>query len=184
MTKIALKPKDLNLFRSVLFCILVFLATIPLALPEAQAETADDQFHLTYDISGSLGNTSGRGYQEVSIGLNAFFNEWFNWRNSGFGRFIEGSDSVYGLDTSGRFVLNLGDAKLGLTAFVGPGYRFATSAGNSQADSAPFAEGGVTVKLGGLRIGGGVKTVFNSVVRSGAPEDTQYFLILGGGGVL
>lgn len=148
------------------------------------AAHSGDEFRLTYDLSGSIGSTAGRNYQEISLGLNAHFQDWFIWRNAGFGRFVSGSDNVYGLDTSGRFVLDLGDSKLGLTAFVGPGYRFATSSGNSQADSAPFAEAGATVKLGGLHIGGGAKTVFNSVVRPGAPEDTQYFLILGGGGVL
>ena len=151
---------------------------------EAQEGADSSDFRMTFDISGSLGNTSGRGYQEISLGLNAYFTDWFVWRNSGFSRFIEGTDNVYGLDTSARFVLNLGTSALGLTAFAGPGYRFATTNGSIPADSAPFAEGGIVAKLGGVSIGGGVKTVFNSVVRSGTPEDTQYFLILAGGGSL
>lgn len=143
-----------------------------------------DEFHLTYDLSGSFGSTGGRGYQEISVGVNAFFYEWLAWRNSAFARFIEGTDNVYGLDTSARFILNLGDHKLGLTAFAGPGFRFAKSAGSSIADSAPFAEAGVVAKLGGIAIGGGVKSVYNGIVRSGAAQDTQYFLILAGGGSL
>lgn len=151
---------------------------------DAASRGSSDEFHLTFDVSGSIGSTGGRGYQELSLGLNAFFYEWLVWRNSAFSRFIEGADNMYGLDTSARFVLNLGDSKLGLTAFAGPGYRFATGGGRSPADSAPFAEAGIVAKMGGLSIGGGVKTVFNSVVRSGAQEDTQYFLILAGGGSL
>ena len=139
---------------------------------------------MTYDLSGSLGSTAGRNYQEVSLGLNAFFYEWLAWRNSAFARFVDGTDNVYGLDTSARFILNLGDRKFGLTAFAGPGFRFATSSGKAPADSAPFAEAGVVAKLGGLAIGGGVKTVYNNFVRSGAVLDTQYFLILAGGGAL
>lgn len=161
---------------------LALFASVTFTGTKASAE--GDDFRLTFDVSGSIGKTYDRSYQEISLGVNAYFTDWFAWRNSGFARFIEGVDNVYGLDTSARFILNLGDSTLGLTAFVGPGYRFATSSGTLPADSAPFAEGGVVAKLGGLSIGGGVKTVFNSLVRSGAPEDTQYFLILAGGGSL
>lgn len=165
-----------------------FLLTLGIALgvmfSSSSASAESDDFRLTFDVSGSIGKAYDRNYQEISLGVNAYFTNWFAWRNSGFARFIEGVDNVYGLDTSARFILNLGDSTLGLTAFVGPGYRFATSSGTLPADSAPFAEGGVVAKLGGLSIGGGVKTVFNSLVRSGAPEDTQYFLILAGGGSL
>lgn len=176
-------------FSSCFMAVFLILATVAVCVSpqsaEAQTGSSDtNDFRLTFDVSGSLGSSGGRGYQEISLGINAYFTDWFVWRNSGFSRFIEGTDNVYGLDTSARFVLNLGNSALGLTAFAGPGYRFATTGGNIPADSAPFAEGGIVAKLGGVSIGGGVKTVFNSVVRSGAPEDTQYFLILAGGGSL
>ena len=160
------------------------MSLLTVASPQAQALSSEssDEFRLTYDIGASLGNSSNRSYQELSLGVNAYFYEWLVWRNAGFARFIEGADNMYGLDTSARFVLNLGDSKMGLTAFAGPGYRFATSSGSIPADSAPFAEAGLVAKLGGLSIGGGAKTVFNGMVRSGAPNDTQYFLILAGGG--
>lgn len=162
---------------AVLAGLLIFAAS-PLA------RAVSDDFHFTYDVSGALGKTADRNYQELSLGLNAHFYEWLIWRNSAFARFVDGTDNVYGLDTSARFVLNLGDAKFGLTAFLGPGFRFATSSGSSPADSAPFAEAGVVAKLGGLAIGGGAKTVYNNMVRTGAAQDTQYFLILAGGGSL
>ncbi|CAN5558218.1 hypothetical protein BH10BDE1_BH10BDE1_28700 [soil metagenome] len=180
MAKSARNFTKLNLILSFLVCLIV-------AFSFSNAHAADhssDDFRLTYDISGSLGNYGDRGYQEISLGLNAHFAEWFVWRNAGFARFTEGTDNIYGLDTTARFVLNLGDSKLGLVAFAGPGYRFATSAGSSQADSAPFAEAGVIAKLAGLSIGGGFKSVFNSLVRTGSPDDRQFFLILAGGGAL
>lgn len=180
MAKSARNFTKLNLIR---FVLVVSAALFSFSRAQAAANSNDD-FRLTYDISGSLGSYSGRGYQEISLGLNAHFAEWFIWRNAGFARFTEGTDNIYGLDTTARFVLNLGDSKLGLVAFAGPGYRFATSAGSSQADSAPFAEAGVIAKLAGLSIGGGVKSVFNSLVRSGSPDDRQFFLILAGGGSL
>ncbi|MEK7354823.1 MAG: hypothetical protein AAB250_00140, partial [Bdellovibrionota bacterium] len=90
-----------------------------------------------------------------------------------------GADNIYGLDTSLRGIFSVGNAAGGFTAFAGPGWRFV-----SRGDSPPFAEAGVVVKLGGISLGGGLKTLFNGVVRQGAESDTQYFFILAGGGSL
>lgn len=148
--------------------------------PAAYDGDGDDNFNkITFDVGLSAGNTNGASYTEANLGINAYFLDYFAWRNSIFSRFVTGQDNVYGLDTSLRGVFSAGNQNGGFTAFAGPGWRFV-----SKGDSAPFAEGGVVVKLGGISIGGGAKAVFNSAIRSGAADDTQYFLILAGGGTL
>lgn len=130
---------------------------------------------LTFDFGLSGGSVGGVSYAEANLGLNAYFAEWLAWRNAIFGRFPQTGQTTYGLDTSLRGILNVPF----LTAFAGPGYRFVTEGG-----SAPLVEGGVVLKLGILAIGGGVKVVMTSWSKSGAQNDTQYFVILGGGGSL
>lgn len=149
----------------------------PVRSAPARPASSGDGFSLTYDLGVSMGSSGGRNYSEASLGLNAFIADWFVWRNAGFGRFADATETVYGLDSSARFMADVGDREMGLTAFVGPGYRFVT-----KGDSAPFAEAGLTVHAGGLSIGGGAKRVFNSAIRSDAADDTQYFIILSGSG--
>lgn len=134
---------------------------------------------VTFDLGGSFGSYGERNYTEIDLGLNLYLNPYLVWRNAVFGRFASGVDTLYGWDTSGRGVLSLGSGLAGLTAFAGPGYRFVNGGGN-----VPFAEGGVVLKLAGISLGGGVKTLLHSWVRSGSANDTQYFLILAGGGSL
>lgn len=134
---------------------------------------------ITYDVGLSAGNANNVSYTEANLGINAYFMDYFSWRNSIFSRFITGQDNIYGLDTSLRGIFSAGNSAGGFTAFAGPGWRFV-----SRGDSAPFAEAGVVVKLAGISLGGGVKSVYNSAIRQGAENDTQYFLILAGGGSL
>lgn len=176
--------------------ILAFSLSVPMfaqaargARVSAPSSGGSDGFRLTYDIGASTGSTSTaatattpateRTYSEASLGINAFFSNWFVWRNAGFGRFSTGVETVYGLDTSFRLMADVGDRQLGFTAFLGPGYRFV-----SNGDSAPFAEGGLNLHLGGLTIGGGAKRVFNTVTRPSVPDETQYFVNLSGSGSL
>ncbi len=132
-------------------------------------------YALTYDLGLSAGSVGSVSYTEVNFGLNAYFYEWLAWRNALFGRFPSSGNSVYGLDSSVRGILNLPM----LTAFAGPGYRLA-----NEDSSAPFLEGGLILKVGGFAIGGGLKSILNSFVKSNASDDIQYFLILSGGGSL
>lgn len=132
---------------------------------------------LTYDLGASFGSAGSISYTEVEIGFNAYFYKWLAWRNAVFGRFPSKGSSVYGLDSSVRGILDLSGTAGGVTAFAGPGLRFASGSGRS---TTPFLEGGVIFKLLGLALGGGVKTL----IQSGEPNDTQYFLILAGGGSL
>lgn len=167
---------------------LLFFSSASLAQEDDVNSSSDLRF--TYDISASVGSvsssTGSSSYTEIALGLNTFFSDWFVWRNSAFTRMGQGYDGTYGLDSSARFVLNLGDSALGLNAFLGPGYRVILnqSTGANQTDSAPFAEAGAVFRLGGLNLGGGMKSVFNSMVRPGSKDDVQYFLILSGGGSL
>lgn len=137
----------------------------------------------TFDLGASTGNYSvGRSsysYTEFNLGLNLFFAEWFAWRNALWSRFASGVDTFYGLDTSVRGILNIGDSSLGLTAFAGPGWRFP-----SQGDGSPFVEAGLIFNLKTVALGGGVRSFLHSWVTSGAPNETQYFLIVSGGGRL
>lgn len=133
----------------------------------------------TFDIGLSGGSYGGKSYTEGTLGLNLYFTSYLAWRNAIFGRFQQDAENLWGLDTSPRLILGIGGAAMGLTLFGGPGYRF-----QSRGTNVPFAEGGVVFKLVGIAIGGGVKTLFNSAVHSGVADDTQYFLILAGGGSL
>ena len=135
---------------------------------------------VTYDLGGSTGSVQGGGsYTEINLGLNLFFGEFLSWRNAVFGRFMSGVENIYGLDTSARGLLSLSGSALGLSIFAGPGYRFVT-----RGTHVPFAEAGLVVRLAGFSIGGGVKTLLTSWVHSGRANETQFFLILAGGGSL
>jgi hypothetical protein len=148
----------------------------------ASEDSSDRGFglhHATFDLGASLGSVNDVNYTEANLGLNLYFFEWLAWRNAIFGRFLSGQDAIWGLDSSVRGILNLGDGALGMTAFAGPGYRFV-----NKGDNAPLLEAGIVFRLAGIALGGGAKTIINSAVRSSAPNDTQYFLILAGGGSL
>ena len=140
---------------------------------------ADRAGSLTYDLGASSGKAGDGTYTEAQLGLNWYAQNWLAWRNALFGRFQTDVDTAYGLDTSLRLIGDLGAERFGVTAFVAPGYRVA-----SGTDSAPFTEEGVLLHLGGLTIGGGAKQIYDSWIHSGEGNDNQYFLILGGGGVL
>lgn len=132
---------------------------------------------LTWDLGASTGKAGGVSYTEANLGLNYYLKSWLVWRNALWGRFASGIDTIYGLDSSIRFIYATGSRSLGFTAFAGPGYRFA-----SQGISPPFAEAGVVFKLGGFNLGGGVKSLFFNMVNSTYEADTQFFIILSGGG--
>lgn len=134
---------------------------------------------LTYDLGVSAGKYSDTSYTEANFGLNWYAQNWLAWRNAIFGRFQSDSQTAYGLDSSLRLIADVGAERAGFTAFIAPGYRFA-----SGTSSAPFAEEGLMLHLGGLTIGAGAKQILDSWVHTGAANDNQYFFILGGGGVL
>jgi hypothetical protein len=133
---------------------------------------------VTYDIGIGAGSYANQNYVEGDIGLNLYFKDYLAWRNAIFGRFVSPTN-YYGLDSSVRGILNLGDQAFGFTAFAGPGIRFPTI-GNI----APFLEGGAVLKIGGIALGVGVKSILDSWVVSGAGNDTEYYLIIAGGGSL
>lgn len=151
----------------------------PVARADERSSSILGLERLTFDLGASMGSVNNVTYTEFDLGLNAYFKEWLAWRNAVFARLMSGADTIYGLDSSVRGILNVSGAVAGFTAFAGPGYRFV-----NQGRNVPFVEGGVILKLIGLSIGGGVKTLLNSWIISGAPNDTQYFLILAGGGSL
>lgn len=160
--------------RSMMAAVFAVFCAVPVAF--AQDGGID---RITYDIGLSAGSVNNVSYTEANLGVNLYFLEYFAWRNAGFSRFITGQDNIYGLDTSLRGIFSAGNSAGGFTAFAGPGWRFVT-----RGDSPPFAEAGVVVKLAGISLGGGVKSFYNSAIRSGAEDDTQYFIILSGGGSL
>ncbi|MFN9067020.1 MAG: hypothetical protein ACK5V3_07320, partial [Bdellovibrionales bacterium] len=108
------------------------------------------------DISASQSQQNGRTYQEVNLGLNWFFNDWLIWRNSGFQRQAQQEDTVYGLDSSLRFQKEFQSENrvFGLKLFGGPGVRLA-----SEKSNATFAEAGLGLRLGGLQLGAGIKSL-------------------------
>lgn len=140
---------------------------------------AAEDFRLTFDLGLSVGSVNNKSYTEFNLGLNTYFTSYFAWRNAVFARFASGVDNIYGLDSSVRGIFSTDLGALGFTAFAGPGYRFASRGGN-----VPFAEGGLVFKLPMITLGGGIKAFFNKMVDSNSENDTQYFIILSGGGSL
>ncbi len=140
---------------------------------------------LTYDLGASTGTYSGYGYTEINLGLNWSLYDYLTWRNSFFSRSVQSLSSVSGLDSSARFSWEVATdgGGLGLGVFAGPGIRF-----SKKESSATFVEVGLTVKLGGLNIGGGFKTLFYNSPGTDASgvdlpkSDTGYFIVLSGGG--
>lgn len=146
-----------------------------------------DPTPFTYDFSGSSGTQNGVTYSEVTLNMNWYLTEWLNWRNGVFTRFGSNVKSVNGLDSSLLAAYNLKNdsGTLGFQAFAGPGVRLA-----SADNSAATADAGVIFTLGGIRLGGGVKylSYFNAredLNNSVLPKnETQYFIVLSGGGSL
>lgn len=149
-----------------------------------QAQGSDSSLGISYDISASVGNQGGESYTEINLGINWALTESFTWRNSVFSRQGSAIESVQGLDSSMRYNYSARSQSgaTGLDAFIGPGVRLA-----SRDHNAGFAEAGVIFTLGGLRIGGGAKVLSYFSDRDAGlgplpKNETQYFLILAGGG--
>lgn len=142
---------------------------------------------ITYDVSGSSGTYNNSSYTEMTLGVNWLLADWLNWRNAAFSRFGTNVTSSSGLDSSLRLSTSMSTegGGFGMDAFVGPGLRLATANSN-----AVFGEAGVIFRLGGLRIGGGVKSLYyinNQTDSTGASlpkSDNQFFIELSGGGRL
>lgn len=141
---------------------------------------------FTYDLSASVGEYDGSSYTEINFGLNYVMSEIFTWRNALFSRQGSAIESVQGLDSSMRWTYSSHSPEggSGFDAFIGPGVRIA-----SRQHNAAFGEAGVVLTLGGLRIGGGLKSLsyFSDRDDGQGPlprGETQYFLILAGGGAL
>lgn len=148
-------------------------------LPAAFAADSS-QPTITYDVGGSSGNVNGKSYMEVNVGINYFLLPWLKWRNAPFYRFRSDIPAAYGLDSSliGTTTLELAE-QTHLNLGVGGGYRLINTG-----KSAPFAEGQVGFGVGGMRIQGSVKRVFNASVRPGSKDDTIYSITFGGSGVV
>ncbi|KYG65954.1 hypothetical protein AZI86_02460 [Bdellovibrio bacteriovorus] len=161
----------------------VFLAICFLSLSSFAASGSS----LSYDLSGGSGSRDGETYSEIHLGLNWFVQDWLNWRNSIFTQFGTEINTVYGLDSAALFNVDAytSNRALGVELYAGPGVRVATEKSN-----AVFGKAGITFALGGLRIGGGVqanhyledRTDKNNRVLG--KDETQYFIVLSGGGVL
>jgi hypothetical protein len=133
---------------------------------------------LSYDIGLVSGRVGNQNYTEAHFGLNYWLMDWLNWRNSVFGRFA--NETAFGLDTTARYQQNIPlTSATSLTMFAGGGYRF-VSAGRS----APLIEAGIMANLGAVSIGVTARSILNSVSNSGSTNDTQYMLVLSGGGTL
>lgn len=140
---------------------------------------------LSYDLGGSTGSVNQYSYSELHLGLNWFVIDWLNWRNAVFTRFGTNVESVTGLDSSllATYSVATDGGGLGFQIFAGPGVRIAS--GNNNAAT---AEAGLVLQLGGLQVGGGARYLSYTDSRKdhfGVPlpkDETQLFLILGGGG--
>lgn len=142
---------------------------------------------FTYDMNLSSGTENNKTYSEVKVNLNWYLTDWLNWRNGVFTRFGSDVQSVSGLDSSllAAYDVKNDSGTLGFQAFAGPGVRVA-----SADNSAATAEAGVIFTLGGIKIGGGAKYLSYFKTREdqnniALPKDeTQYFIVLAGGGSL
>ncbi len=164
-----------------LFSIIILFQTFTFAA------VGDSDSRFTYDISGSQSTRDGKSYQELNLGLNWFLQDWLIWRNSAFQRQGQNIDTIYGLDSSMRLQKEwLNDSRsLGFKIFGGPGLRAASSDSNAY-----FGEAGVGIRLGGIMLGAGVKSLRYFSTRKDKdgmtlPKDeNQVFLTISGGGVL
>lgn len=140
---------------------------------------------FTYDASGSSGTRDGSSYSEVHLGLNWYMDDWFNWRNSIFTQFGANIKTVSGLDSEALFKFDVytENRGLGLEFYAGPGVRLA-----DQKSNAVFGKAGLTLGLGGLRIGGGIQALHyledridsnNNMLNK---DEVQTFITLSGGG--
>ena len=167
----------LNFLKS--FIILCGLVLIPFSSSFAQGK------EFNYDLSAASGRYNDVSYSEINVGLNWNFTDWWTWRNALFYRFGTSIDSTTGLDTSLRFgnYFATDSGTFGFDFFVGPGLRFANNNSN-----AIFGEAGVGFKVAGIYLGMGAKSLYYTQTRmttSGSElpkNDTQVFLIFGGGG--
>lgn len=160
--------------------ILLSLTALLLSLNVHAQGEPESEIGITYDLGVSSGkDTADRSYTEANIGL-SLQKSWLAWRNSLFGRFVTGEENIFGLDSSVRGILEdqTGET-FGYHAFAGPGYRFYTKGQNL-----PFAEAGLILRLGGISLGGAAKMFFNEMVDKNLENETQYSIILGGGGRL
>lgn len=142
---------------------------------------------FTYDVSASSGTENNNTYSEVKLNLNWFLTDWLNWKNGVFTRFGSKVQSVSGLDSSllASYDVKNESGTLGFQTFVGPGVRLASADNN-----AATAEAGVIFTLGGVRLGGGAKYLSYFKTREDEnrtelpKNETQYFIVLSGGGSL
>ncbi|WP_413288332.1 hypothetical protein [Bdellovibrio sp. HCB337] len=140
---------------------------------------------FTYDVSASSGTENNNTYSEVKLGLNWYLTDWLNWRNAVFTRFGSNVKSANGLDSSllASYEVINEERTLGFQAFVGPGVRIA-----SEDNNAATATAGVIFTLGGIKLGGGAqylsyfKTRKDTVGEDLPKAETQYFVVLSGGG--
>ncbi|MBS1970854.1 MAG: hypothetical protein JSU04_11130 [Bdellovibrionales bacterium] len=142
---------------------------------------------FTYDVSASSGTENGNAYSELKLNLNWYMTDWLNWRNGVFTRFGSNIQSVSGLDSAllAAYDVSNDSRTLGFQIFAGPGVRFASADNN-----AATAEAGVIFTLGSIKVGGGAKYLSYFKTREDQnnivlPKDeTQYFIVLSGGGSL
>ncbi|MGZ3742787.1 MAG: hypothetical protein ACXWRE_06465 [Pseudobdellovibrionaceae bacterium] len=140
---------------------------------------------LSYDVSASSGTENSNTYSELKLNLNWYMNDWLNWKNGIFSRFGSNIQSVSGLDSALLAAVGASSAEdtFGVQVFAGPGVRLA-----SAENSAATAEAGIVFKLGGINLGGGAKYLSYFSTRkdlagiSLPPNETQYFIVLAGGG--
>ena len=152
--------------------------------PKEAAPSESWDIHITWDLGVAGGSYRGETYNEVDVGVNTYFKQWLIWRNAGFMRFVQ-PKNYYGLDSGLRFVYEPKFIPgLGITLYGGPGYRILFSGVDGAGNSAPFGEGGLVLHIGSFHIGGGIKTVFQSVIDKNAGDDTQFFITVSGGGVI
>lgn len=146
---------------------------------------AESESRLTYDLSGSSGTRDGASYSEIHLGLNWYLSDWFNWRNSLFTQYGTNIKTVSGLDSEALLKLDAytQSRNLGIEFYAGPGVRLA-----DQKSNAIFGKAGVTLALGGIRLGGGVQALHyleERVDSNNNPlnkDEVQTFITLSGGG--
>lgn len=176
----------MKIFSLMLCAGILSLSDLSWAQKAVRGVASSGSSRVTYDLSASFGTYNEKTYNEINLGLNWFLADWLNWRNSLFSRFGGDIDTVSGLDSSARFQgsLESDGGSFGIHAFLGPGVRLA-----SQNYNAVFGEAGLIFKLGGLKIGGGVKSLYyfsdrqDSKTNLTLPKnDNQVFIILSGSG--
>ncbi len=162
------------------FCIQILALVLVLAcssFSHAEEPLSGNPWRWSGYIGGSLGKADGAGYSETHLNIKASPVAWFGIFGSGWYRFYNNRDDVFGGDIGGEFSHFLEVTEhLVLGGFLQTGYRFA-----SDNNHAPFVGTGLQLSVGPLNVNVGYRIFLHELVGSDIDSDSQFYVNFSGG---